>query len=355
MSHTGYNLLHPDVTEVDIAVAKEGAFEYAILQQFGFAIDVNTELTANFYTLGLNFEANQMHDGTKDASGVPLFNSLKNVTMKYLADQATADDDIEMSEWSASSLSGNADDNGPAGQQIVKGIINPMLADGNWGVGALDSNNYGVIAPDTTGQSLGDSTESIDNKIASGLAATINNTPTAAHEEIVGHLLDQVIDASGSDAINSNLAAARELGLVGVSDTSGTEIQAFANQYFWMKVYLDVAFDGTAGSVTDYEQDISGGNGTLPMDVSQPLFDDDDDTVDGKANLVQKTAGEQRVNFSDLDSTFLSAFKGELVLQDNTRVVYGNGGSLVTPADDAQVKTVRVPILLRFNVGNTVP
>lgn len=344
-TYTGKQLLYPDVTEVDIATARKGAFEYQILQQFGFAVDATSNrLDKNFYKLNADFTAVPMVvDASQDASANLIFDALSSqTTLGYLVDQdeGAGDDVIDISGWSESGLSGTSSGNESIGQQIVKGVINPMFNLGRWGTANLDSGNVTSIAP--TVPTMSDTT-SLDYLIATGLATTINNADQDAHEEILGHLLDQVIDTSANDAINSNVSAAQELSIVTSPDVSGNSLTPYAEQYFWMKVYLDVAFGGTSDAVTDYEQSgLEDG----------PLADDDDDTVNSQANLVAKTAGAQTVAYSDLNSTFLNNFKGQVHHSSGSVVEYGNGSTPNPPSDTSvAVDKVKVPILIKFHVN----
>jgi len=108
----------------------------------------------------------------------------------------------------------------------------------------------------------------------------------------------------------------------------------------------------------DYQHDISGSS----FDSNNVLNTDDDDgslANDGKANLVTKTL-EQAMTVADLNSTFLDAFKGEIIVESQSgygnfygvtseTADYSNGGSISLTA--LPIKTVRVPLLVRMNVG----
>jgi hypothetical protein len=343
---TSLNVLFPDITEVDVSVAQKGQVEYLILQQFGFSFEANQSIDKAFYKIDMdcNQASGAIYSGNSaDASGALIFNALKDVTAKYLVDVSN-DETVDVSGWSESGLNGTADASGNIGQQILKGVLGPMLSD-TWGSEAIanplaiyNSGNMGSYNPVAT---------TLDHKIAAGLASTINNAIAPAHDEVIGHLLDQVKDASGS--IANDLEAARALGLVDASNTSATGVEAYANQVFWMKVYLDVAFDGTPEApVTDYE------------DIITPPLDDDDDegdaTDDNKANLVKKTAtsGED-VTMNALQPGFLDAFKGHVKHSGTTTVDFGSAGGIDSTnhgiADDAVVNEVRIPLLVKFTVG----
>jgi len=344
------NVLFPDITEVDVSVAQKGQVEYLILQQFGFAFEANQTIPASFYKIDMdcNQESGAIYNGNADASGSLIFDALKDVTAKYLVD-VSGDETVDAGAWSGSGLNGTADASGNIGEQILKGVLGPMLTD-TWGSEAIanplaihNSGNMGSY--DSTAQTL-------DHKIAAGLAETINTADPAAHDEVIGHLLDQVKDASGS--IANDLEAARALSLVGATDLSATGVEAYSSQVFWMKVYLDVKFDGTPeGTVTDYEQNVSS------FDSNNALADDDNEgaaTNDSFANLVKKTAASgENVTMGALQPNFLDAFKGHVKHSTNTTVDFGSAGGLDSTnhgiADDAVVNEVRIPLLVKFTVA----
>ena len=343
---TSLNVLFPDITEVDVSVAQKGQVEYLILQQFGFSFEANQSIDKAFYKIDMdcNQASGAIYGGNSaDASGALIFNALKDVTAKYLVDVSN-DETVDVSGWSESGLGGTADASGNIGQQILRGVLGPMLSD-TWGSEAI-ANPLAIYNAGNMGSYVAAGT-TLDHKIAAGLASTINSASNPAHDEVIGHLLDQVKDASGS--IANDLEAARALSLVGATDTSATGVEAYANQVFWMKVYLDVAFNGTPEApVVDYEDNIT-----------EPLDDDDnegDATDDNKANLVKKTAtSEEDVTMNALQPGFLDAFKGHVKHSSTTTVDFGSAGGIDSTnhgiPDDAVVNEVRIPLLVKFTVG----
>jgi len=339
------NVLFPDVTEVDVSVAQKGQVEYLILQQFGFAFEANQTIPASFYKIDMdcNQVSGAIYSGQADASGSLIFDALKDVTAKYLVD-VSGDETVDVSGWSQSGLNGTADASGNVGEQILKGVLGPMLSD-TWGSEAI-ANPLAIYNAGNMG-SYDAAGTTLDHKIAAGLASTINTATPDAHDEVIGHLLDQVKDASGS--IANDLEAARALSLVGATDLSATGVEAYSSQVFWMKVYLDVAFNGTPEDVvTDYEDGITA-----------PLDDDDNEgaaTDDSLANLVKKTAANtENVTMGALQPNFLDAFKGHVKHSTTTTVDFGAAGGLTSSdhgiADDAVVDEVRIPLLVKFTVA----
>lgn len=339
------NVLFPDVTEVDVSVAQKGQVEYLILQQFGFAFEANQTIPASFYKIDMdcNQASGAIYSGQADASGSLIFDALKDVTAKYLVD-VSGDETVDVSGWSQSGLNGTADASGNVGEQILKGVLGPMLSD-TWGSEAI-ANPLAIYNAGNMG-SYDAAGTTLDHKIAAGLASTINTATPDAHDEVIGHLLDQVKDASGS--IANDLEAARALSLVGATDLSATGVEAYSSQVFWMKVYLDVAFNGTPEDVvTDYEDGITA-----------PLDDDDNEgaaTDDSLANLVKKTAANtENVTMGALQPNFLDAFKGHVKHSTTTTVDFGAAGGLTSSdhgiADDAVVDEVRIPLLVKFTVA----
>lgn len=349
LPYSDLNVLFPDVTNVDVSVAEKGQVEFAILRQFGFAIEVNTEIEKDFYKINIdcNQSSGAVYNGGADASANRLFEAMKNTTVGYLND-ASGNETVESGAWSLSNLNGTAVGSTNVGEQILKGILNPMLTD-RWGDEAIANPTEIHDPSDITTYNASGST--LNHKLAKGLADTINNASPEAHDEVISHLLDQVRDAS--DSIANYLDAARSMQLFDNNDTdlSKNAVSAYADQVFWMKVYLDVAFDGTAENVTDYEQSgITDG----------PLDDDDDEEVSGdnRANLVQKTASSDSTVMAALQPKFLDAFKGHVKHTSDGGVTesitqFGSTGANSTNhniPDDAVVSEVRVPILLKFTV-----
>ena len=345
------HLLCPDITEVETAVARTGQVEFEILEQFGFAIEVDS-IDKNFYKIPIDLTQNEkVHDANAadaaDASGTLIFNALKNTTVGYLQDiSGSPVDEIEVGAWSASTLVGTSSGGEEVGQQIVKGILGPMFTD-NWGAEGIGNESEVALASDHVESYNAAGTE-LDHKLAAGLAATLDSATHEAHDETIQHLLDQVMDLSAN--IGSHLEAARHLELFAdnVNDVSANNVAAYANQHFWMKVYLKVTFDGTASSVTDYEDE------NLTGDV---LVDDDDQGVasgDNKANLVKKTADASATTvFGSLQPKFLAAFKGEVTTAGGSTKVYNGAGTDdgVTIADSAELDNIRIPILFKFPVN----
>lgn len=345
LPYSDLNVLFPDVTNVDVSVAEKGQVEFEILRQFGFAIEVNTELEKDFYKINIdcNQSSGAVYNGGADASANRLFEGMKDTTIGYLND-ASGNETVESGAWSLSGLNGTAVGNGNVGDQILKGILGPMLSD-TWGSEAI-ANPTEIHDPnDVTTYNASGST--LNHKLAAGLAATINGASAVAHDEVISHLLDQVRDASNS--IANYLDAARAMDLIQPTDLSANAVSAYADQVFWMKVYLDVAFDGTPEGVADYEQSgITDG----------PLDDDDDEAVSGdnNANLVKKTASSDSTVMAALQPNFLDSFKGHVKHTSNaTTSITQFGSTGVGSANhnipvDATVDEVRVPILLKFTV-----
>lgn len=349
LPYSDLNVLFPDVTNVDVSVAEKGQVEFEILRQFGFAIEVNSELNKDFYKINIdcNQSSGAVYKGGADASANLLFEAMKTTTVGYLND-ASGNETVEHGAWSLSQLNGTAVGSTNVGEQILKGILNPMLTD-TWGDEAIANPTEIYDSNDVTTYNASGST--LNHKLATGLAATINGADAAAHDEVITHLLDQVRDASNS--IANYLDAARSMQLFddNVNDLSKNAVSAYADQVFWMKVYLDVAFNGTPEGVTDYEQSgITDG----------PLDDDDDEAMSGddRANLVKKTASSDSTVMSALQPKFLDAFKGHIKHTSDGGATesithFGSTGVNSTNhniSDDAVVSEVRVPILLKFTV-----
>lgn len=356
MSNTNLNVLFPDVTEIDIDVTDAGAVEFEILQQFGFAVEVES-IQNTFYTIDMDTDqsGNQVYSGNVSSNTVPFAIALKRTKMKYLVD-LSGDQTIDVSGWTASGLTDNGNmtvahdtfDN--VGQQILHGIVSPLFT-GEWSKNGVEGANQRAIALDSGHNELHNaSATQLDHKLAQGLYDTINNASAEAHDEIIQHLLAQVID--GNSDVQNKLEAARKLGLIDSSSNNATGVAAYAGQDFWMKVYLDMNLGGVP-SVTDYEQDISGSS----FDPNEALRDDDDEGAasdDNQANLVRKTAGTAAVLFEDLDTNFLSAAKGEVrTTNGDVKVYRGDNTSEdvgTTIGNSTQISLVRVPILFKFHV-----
>ena len=359
MSTQNLNVLFPDVTQIDIDVTDAGAVEFELLQQFGFAVEV-LEIAKNFYTINMNTDqsGNQVYSGNAVSTASSFYTALKETKMKYLVDSPN-DQTIDISGWTASGLTDNGNmtvahdtfDN--VGQQILHGIVSPLFT-GEWSKNGVEGANQSAIAlgiDHNEPHNASPTATHLDHKLAEGLKETINNASAEAHDEIIQHLLTQVID--GNSDVQNKLEAARKLQLVDSSSNSANAVEAYAGQDFWMKVYLDMNLGGVP-SVTDYEQDISGST----FNPNEALRDDDDegaDPNDNQANLVRKTAGTAAVLFEDLNSDFLTAAKGEVRTSNGDVKVYrGNNttedvGTTILPS--TQISLVRVPILFKFHVA----
>lgn len=354
MSNQNLNVLFPDVTEIDIDVTDAGAVEFELLQQFGFAVEVK-EIAKAFYKIDMNTDqsGNQVYSGNAATAVSHFYTALKETKMKYLVD-SPSDQTIDVSGWTASGLTDNNnmtvdhDTFDDVGQQILHGIVSPLFT-GEWSKNGVEGANQRTIALDTDHSETHDPAGThLDHKLAQGLYDTINSASAEAHDEIIQHLLAQVID--GNSDVQNKLEAARKIGLVDSSSNSASGVEAYAGQDFWMKVYLDMNLGGEP-SVTDYEQDISGSS----FDPNEALRDDDDQGAaddDNQANLVRKTAGTGAVLFEDLNSDFLTASKGEVrTTGGDVKVYRGNNtveGSTILPG--TQIDLVRVPILFKFHV-----
>lgn len=352
LPYTDLDLLFPDVTQVDVSIAQKGQVEYLILQQFGFAFEVNSLLDKNFYTIDM--DCNQASgaiykSGTAQSNASHLFEAMKDSTAKYLND-VSGDEVITVDPWSTTTLVGTADASGNIGDQILKAVLNPILTD-KWGTEAIA--NVSEIYSSGNMSAYDSDVATLDHRLAKGLALTISSASDAAHDEVIGHLLDQVKDASGS--IATDLEAARAMSLITAPALDANGVAPYAQQDFWMKVYLDVDFNGAAESVTDYEQDVSG------FDPNNALADDDNEGAggaadsDSQANLVKKTASTgDAVTMNAIQPTFLDKFKGSIKHSGTTTVDFGAAGGLNSTnhgiADDAEVNVIRVPVLLKFHV-----
>lgn len=348
-SYENLNVVHPDITDVNISVAKQGQVEFTILQQFGFCVAIDGTLNADFYKIPLNFQ--QADGGVHDASAATasdvsanlMYQALQTSTIGYLADTVSgAEDDeilIDTSGWEGSGLVGTSVGGTSAGDQILKGILGPMLT-GAWGSeGVGNATDIVPAVADTNHDSNGDN---LDHKLVTGLSSTLENALHDAHDEPIQHLLNQVQDLSG--AIGSNLDAARHLGLITGTDLSTNAVAAYSGQTFWMKVYLDVDFITDTTAVSDYEDTLSDGNA---------LEDDEGSNVNDQANLVARTASESAdVNYGSLDTVFLNNFKGEVHVASGFKS-FGNGSDTdsIEIAPETNVIKVRVPILMKFPVA----
>lgn len=359
MSNQNLNVLFPDVTEIDIDVTDAGAVEFELLQQFGFAVEVQ-EIAKDFYKIDMNTDqsGNQVYSGNAVTTASSFYTALKETKMKYLVD-SPSDQTIDVSGWTESGLTDNGNmtvahdtfDN--VGQQILHGIVSPLFT-GEWSKNGVEGANQRAIALDSDHSEAHNSASTathLDHKLAQGLYETINGASDEAHDEIIQHLLTQVID--GNSDVQNKLEAARKIGLVDPSSNSASGVDAYAGQDFWMKVYLDMNLGGVP-SVTDYEQDISGST----FDPNEALRDDDDEGAasdDNQANLVRKTAGTAAVLFEDLNSDFLTAAKGEVRTSSGDVKVYrGNDTEEnvgVAIGSSTQISLVRVPILFKFHVA----
>jgi len=370
MSATSKQLLFPDVTQVDVDAFANAQIDYSILQQFGFYVSTVNDVAPNFYQVGVTLEpsANNLV-ASASANPVSIFNALKTVNIGYLNDLTSDPDVVETNNWGSSNLTADetnvteqpaAGAGHTVGSMILNGIIGPMFT-GIWGSSAIEKSNRDALV-DTTG--LYDASGiALDHKIAKGLADTLGTASLAAHDEVLGHLLDQLIDDNaGITNQQQALQYSDASGGLGLNADGNTE-SVYANQDFWMKVYLDINMnktDAASDYITlsdDYQHDISGSS----FDSNNVLNTDDDDgslANDGKANLVTKTL-EQAMTVADLNSTFLDAFKGEIIVQEQSS--YGTFDGATETADYSAsqsitntsyaIKTVRVPLLVRMNVG----
>lgn len=373
-SNTSKQLLFPDVTEVDVDVFANAQTDFAILQQFGFYVSTVNDVSSNFYQVGVTLDPsanNLVASGTPEADETTIFNALKTVNIGYLNDSVPSVDPdvIETDSWVQSGLTADAINvtEQPAagaghtvGSMILNGVIGPMFT-GVWGSSAIEKSNRDALV-DATG-TYDASGIALDHKIAKGLHDTLEAASLDAHDEVLSHLLDQLID-DNAGITNQQQAlqysdASGGLGL----NADGIVESVYANQDFWMKVYLDMNMnktDAASDYITlsaDYQHDISGS----AFDSNNVLNTDDDDgslANDGKANLVTKTL-EQAMTVADLNDTFLSVFKGEIIVQAQS--VYGTFDGATETADYSEgqsinntsyaIKTVRVPLLVRMNVG----
>jgi len=374
---TDKQVLFPDVTNVDVDVFAKSQLEYAILEQFGFFISTGGTVDADFYKAKVSLDpadANMVSDVS--ANPTKIFNALKTVQIGYLADVSGTGDIIENTadgNWEVASGLGadstvtvqpNVDNK--IGDQILNGIIGPLFT-GVWGSSAVEESNRGLLV-DATNSYVADPATGIalDHMIARGLGATLNNATADAHDEVLNHLVDQLIDANpGSYPENADEA------ITGTDASGGLTLQAdgstleniYADQKFWMKVYLDLNLNQASSSnylnlADDYQQDISGGGSFNPNNV---LATDDDDSPlndDGKANLVSKTLSTA-ITVADLNEDFLGVFKGSLkthtggsagVFTGSSHTHDYSSTSTPTPGASEVVEVVRVPVLIRLDV-----
>jgi hypothetical protein len=342
MSSTEHDVLFALSTDVSANVYTKQQLHFNILQQYGFWIDVSG-VNKDFYKVAIQDETLSALDNntlylsnSRDVSGTLIFNSLKNTTIGYLSD-VSGDEDISADVYSTSDLSDNNEIMGASsspgqwlrvGEQILNGVLGAAFT-GNYGKDPIEDSNANALVADLSDNYM-DDVYTLDNKIASGLAATLQSTDAenGAHEEAIEGLLAQMRDASGNnhDVIKTHF-----------SDLSfNIAYPLFKEQNFWMKVNLTANLN--TGSDSNY------------LDTTD---DAQSDGTNGD-NLVSKsykgTESEYKLRVEDLNSTWASAFKGEIHCESDTgntsTIIDGdlssNGGHALT--------SVVVPLLIRFNV-----
>lgn len=344
MSHHEHDILFADTTAVEIKAYTKQQLHFEILQQYGFWIDVNN-VDKNFYKVGIRDETeSQLDNGTifnpniVDVSANLIFEALRQTTIGYLQD-ASGDEDIGVhgAGYSASDLSDNdtvlgssASPSDPLriGEHIVKGVMGAAFT-GNYGPHPIEPSNRNRLIADVNA-AYGSEPNSLDDKIATGLADTLTNANNSAHEEAIDALLGQMRDAGQTD---HNVIATHFTDL-----SYNVAYPLYKEQNFWMKVMLTIklneAFDANFMVLTDHDQD---------------------DEVNSE-NLVTPTyKGDQtgyQMKVNDLNATWVAAFKGTINHTDDGTA----NPSSITDADttgkeNKVLSSLVVPLLLRFNVG----
>jgi hypothetical protein len=338
MSSTEHDILFADSTAVSVKAYTKQQLHFEILQQYGFWIDVNN-VNKDFYKVAIKDEtAAELDNGTiyksasRDVSATLIFNALAQTTIGYLTD-VSGDEDVGISGgvYSVSNLSDNdtvlGSSASPAdqlriGEHIVNGVMGAAFT-GNYGPHPIEPSNRDKLIS-SVGAAYGAETNTLDDKIAAGLATTLLNASDGAHEEAIDGLLGQMRDENGND---------HDVIATHFSDLSyNVAYPLFKQQNFWMKVMLTVelnsAEDANYIDVTDH---------------------DSNDEVNSE-NLVTPTyKGDQagyQMKVNDLNANWVAAFKGTI----------NHAGGSVTDGNTSGVETqvlssLVVPLLLRFNVG----
>lgn len=364
---SGNQVVFPNETEVDIDVFGSAQMDYEILKQYGFYFSTVNEIPANYYKVGITLDPsanNLVVPNSIQVNPDHIFDALKTVNIGYLGDLTNVPDAIETNTWESSTLTKDTvnvsiQPDTPAGHKIseviLNGIIGPMFT-GVWGSSAVEISNRDILAD--SGSTYDISGINLDDKITKGLTDTLENASLDAHDEILNHLVNQVIDTSNNEApqnIQEALQYTDASGGLGLN-ADGNPENVYRNQNVWMKVYLDVNLNEAVSSMylflsPDYQQELQNVLGTDDDDLN--LNDDE------KANLVKRVLSEA-IKVEDLNETFLSKFKGQIVTQDQssygvfdgpTEDVYDYSEGETAPGTDT-IKKVRVPFLIKFKIAS---
>ena len=364
---SGNQVVFPNETEVDIDVFGSSQMDYEILKQYGFYFSTVNDIPANYYKVGitLNPSANNLVvPNSIQVNPIHIFNALKTVNIGYLGDLTNIPDAIETNTWDSSTLTKDTTNvsiqpDSPNGHKIseviLNGIIGPMFT-GVWGSSAVQISNRDILVDSS--QTYNASGINLDDKITKGLTETLVNASLNAHDEILNHLVNQVIDTSNNEApqnIYQALTYTDASGGLGLNVNSQPE-NVYKNQNVWMKVYLDINLNEAVSSMylflsPDYQQELQNVIGTDDDDLN--LNDDE------KANLVKEVLSEA-VKVKDLNETFLNKFKGQIITQNQSSYGVFDGPTIdtfdyskgQTAPSNFIIKTVRVPFLIKFNIAS---
>ena len=364
---SGNQVVFPNETEIDIDVFGSAQMDYEILKQYGFYFSTVNEIPADYYKIGitLNPSANNLVvPNSIRVNPIHIFNALKTVNIGYLGDLTNIPDAIETNTWESSTLAKDTvnvsiQPDTPAGHKIshliLNGIIGPMFT-GIWGSSAVEISNRDILV--NSGFTYDASGINLDDKITKGLTDTLLNASLNAHDEILNHLVNQVIDTSNNEApqnIHQALTYTDASGGLGLN-VNGLPENVYRNQNVWMKVYLDINLNEAVESMylflsPDYQQELQNVLGTDDNDFN--LNDDE------KANLVKRVLSEA-IKVEDLDETFKNKFKGQIITQNQSSYGVFDGPTIDTfdysegqPApENFIIKTVRVPFLIKFKISS---
>jgi len=364
---SGNQVVFPNETEVDIDVFGSAQMDYEILKQYGFYFSTVNEIPADYYKIGitLNPSANNLVvPNSIRVNPIHIFNALKTVNIGYLGDLTNIPDAIETNTWESSTLAKDTSNvsiqpNTPAGHKIshliLNGIIGPMFT-GVWGSSAVEISNRDILV--NSGFTYDASGINLDDKITKGLTDTLLNASLNAHDEILNHLVNQVIDTSNNEApqnIHQALTYTDASGGLGLN-VNGLPENVYRNQNVWMKVYLDINLNEAVSSMylflsPDYQQELQD---VLGMDDDDINLNDDE-----KANLVKRVLSEA-IKVKDLDETFKNKFKGQIITQNQSSYGVFDGPTIdtfdysegQTAPENFIIKTVRVPFLIKFKISS---
>ena len=364
---SGNQVVFPNETEIDIDVFGSAQMDYEILKQYGFYFSTVNEIPANYYKVGITLDPsanNLVVPNSIQVNPDHIFDALKTVNIGYLGDLTNIPDAIETNTWESSTLTKDTvnvsiQPDTPAGHKIseviLNGIIGPMFT-GVWGSSAVEISNRDILL--NSGFTYDASGINLDDKITKGLSETLLNASLNAHDEILNHLVNQVIDTSNNEApqnIHQALTYSDASGGLGLN-VNGLPENVYRNQNVWMKVYLDINLNEAVESMylflsPDYQQELQNVLGTDDDDLN--LNDDE------KANLVKRVLSEA-IKVKDLDETFKNKFKGQIITQNQSSYGVFDGPTIdtfdysegQTAPENFIIKTVRVPFLIKFKISS---